>query len=78
MRLHEAQRQSWTISSFFLRVPRRVRLRLPQCGQASGCLAVSGTRAMRGIADIPSNSMFSPYHGTRISKGADVAGTDDD
>jgi len=30
VRLHAAQRQSWTISSFFFRVSRRVRLRPPQ------------------------------------------------
>ena len=34
---------------FFLRVPRRVRLRPPQWGRDSGCLLVSGTRAMRGM-----------------------------
>ena len=49
VRLQAAQRQSWTISSFLRRVPRRVRLWPPQKGQASGCLLVSGTRAMRGI-----------------------------
>jgi hypothetical protein len=42
-RLHEEQRQSWTISSFFLRMPRRVSTWLPQWGQASGCFVVSGT-----------------------------------
>src|SRR5262249_39485608 len=50
VRLQAAHRQSCTTSSFFLRVPRRVRLRPPQCGQDSGCLLVSGTRAMRGMA----------------------------
>ena len=39
VRLHAEQRQSCTISSFFLRVPRRVRLWPPQYGRASGCLA---------------------------------------
>src|SRR5262245_8574638 len=52
--LQDLHRHCCTISSFFLRVPRLVRLRPPQRGQASGSLAVSGTRAMRGIgADIP-------------------------
>jgi len=64
-RLNEEQRQSWTISSFFLRVPRRVSEWLPQCGQASGCLAVSGTRAIRGIGDIREGKA-SPYHASRI------------
>ena len=48
VRLHDEQRQSCTISSFFLRVPRRDKLWLPQCGQASGCFVVRGARAMRG------------------------------
>ena len=52
VRLQEAQRHSCTISSFFLRVPRRVSERPPQCGHASGCLAVSGTRALRGMTGI--------------------------
>jgi len=52
LRLKEAQRQSCTISSFFLRVPRRVSLWLPQCGQVSGCFQVSGARAMRGVGAI--------------------------
>src|SRR5260221_560311 len=52
VRLQDEQRQSCTISSFFLRVPRRVRLRPPQWGQASGTLEVSGTRAMRGMGSI--------------------------
>jgi hypothetical protein len=59
-RLHEAQR-SWTISSFFLRVPLRVTLRLPQCGHASGCLEVQGVRAMRGMKAILAKNV-SPYH----------------
>ena len=33
-------------------VPRRLRMRSPQWGSASDCLAVSGTRAMWGIGDI--------------------------
>jgi hypothetical protein len=48
-RLHEAHRQSCTISIFFLRVPFRVIAVLPQCGQRSGRFAVCGTRATRGI-----------------------------
>src|SRR5438477_7386329 len=51
-RLQDAQRHSCAISSFFLRVPWRVRLCPPQCGQASGTLEVIGTRAMRGMGDI--------------------------
>jgi hypothetical protein len=46
-RLHDAQRQSWTISIFFLRVPLRVTWALPQCGQRSGRLSVCGTRVVR-------------------------------
>ena len=52
VRLHDAQRQSWTISSFFLRVPRRVSTWLPQCGHASGVLDECGARAARGIGDM--------------------------
>jgi|GEM_PF-6741918 len=52
VRLQEAQRHSCTISSFFLRVPRRDSAWPPQCGHASGCLAVSGTRAIRGMIGI--------------------------
>ena len=59
-RLHDEQRQSWTISSFFLRVPRRVRTWLPQCGQASGCLVVSGTRAMRGMEPYAGGTLTVP------------------
>jgi len=47
--MHEEQRQSWTISIFFRRVPFRVIAVLPQCGQRSGRFAVCGTRAARGI-----------------------------
>ena len=56
-RLHEAQRQSWTISSVFLRVPRRVSAWPPQCGHASGGLTVCGTRAARGMAGIAGGRM---------------------
>ena len=53
VRLHEPQRQSWTISSFFLRTPLRVMAWLPQCGQASGGLFVYGALAgRRGERDI--------------------------
>ena len=52
VRLQDAQRHNCTISSFFFRVPRRVGLWPPQCGQASGSLELSGTRAMRGMDDI--------------------------
>ena len=45
-RLHDAQRQSWTISIFFLRMPLRVTWVLPQCGQRSGRLSVCGTRVV--------------------------------
>ena len=48
VRLHARQRQTWTISSFLRRVPFRLRLAPPQCGQRSGRLAVCGTRAIRG------------------------------
>jgi hypothetical protein len=44
MRLQDAQRQSWTISIFFLRVPFFATWVLPQCGQRSGRLSVCGTR----------------------------------
>ena len=47
-RLHDEQRHSWTFSSFFFRVPRRVSTWLPQSRHASGGLEVSGTRATRG------------------------------
>jgi hypothetical protein len=39
-RLHEEQRQSWTISIFLRRVPLRVMAMLPQCGQRSGRFSV--------------------------------------
>lgn len=52
VRLHDPQRHSWTISSFFLRVPRRDSARPPQCGQLSGCFVVSGVRAIWGISAI--------------------------
>ena len=45
-RLHDAQRQSWTISIFFLRIPLRVTWVLPQCGQRSGRLSVCATRVI--------------------------------
>ena len=48
LRLHDTQRQSWMISSFFSRTPLRVTLRLPQCEHASGCFVVRGACAMRG------------------------------
>ena len=42
---------SGTASSwyFFVRVPRRVSARPPQCGHASGAFDVCGARAMRGV-----------------------------
>jgi hypothetical protein len=49
VRLHAKQRQTCTISSFFRRVPLRLGLEPPQCGQRSGRLAVCGTRAIRGV-----------------------------
>ena len=58
-RLHEAQRQSWTISIFFLRVPFRATWVLLQYGQRSGRLSVWATRVIRtrvavlGIAGVP-------------------------
>jgi hypothetical protein len=61
-RLHDAHRHSCTISSFFLRVPRRTRLRPPRYGQVFGTFAVWGTRAMRGMADIYN---CIAYHGNR-------------
>jgi len=69
VRLQDAQRQSCTISSFFLRVPRRVSTWLPQCGHCSGTLDECGARAARGIGDI--GEVSSPYHagrGSRISR----------
>ena len=73
VRLQEAQRHSWTISSFFLRVPRRVSEWPPQCGQASGCLAVSGTRALRGIAGILAGGPHPTIHLTKIEKAVGTA-----
>ena len=53
VRLHEAQRQSCTISSFFLRTPLRVMAWLPQCGHTPGGLFVCGAAAGRsGERDI--------------------------
>ena len=52
-RLHEAQRQSCTTSSFFLRTPLRVMTWLPQYGHAPGGLLVCGAVAGRsGERDI--------------------------
>ena len=67
VRLHDEHRHSCTISNFFLRMPRRVKTRLPQCGQTSGCFDVCGTRAMRGSGDIY-NCMCSTYHASRKSE----------
>ena len=53
MRLHDEQRQSWTISSFFLRTPLRLTAWLPQYGHSMGSLFVCGDVAGRsGERDI--------------------------
>jgi hypothetical protein len=64
--LQDVHRHSCTISSFFLRVPRLVKFRDPQKGHVSGCFAVRGTRAMRGIGDDILNCMRSPYHAAQV------------
>src|ERR1019366_7989053 len=43
-RRHSLHCQSCAISSFFRRVPLRMRRVLPQCGQRAGGLTVCGTR----------------------------------
>jgi hypothetical protein len=52
MRLQDAHRHSWTISSFFFRVPLRESAWLPQWGHACGCLCVSD-----GEIDRPTSSV---------------------
>ncbi len=64
-RLHDAQRQSWTISIFLRRVPFRVIDVLPQCRQRSGPFSVWGTRADRGILPDISEMISAAYHSRR-------------
>ena len=51
MRLQDAQRQSWTILSFFLRTPLRLIVCLRQCGRAPGGLFVCGAVAEQGESE---------------------------
>lgn len=74
VRLQESQRHSWAISSFFLRVPRRVSERPPQCGQASGYFAVSGTRALLGMTGIRTGGGHPTMNLTNIEKRRDRLG----
>src|SRR5216684_7667542 len=62
MRLHDAQRQSWTISIFLRRVPFRDIAVLPQRGQRSGRFSVCGTRADRGILPGINEMISAAYH----------------
>ena len=64
VRLQEAQRQSCTISSFFLRTPLRLMAWLPQCGHSLGGLCVCGAEAgRRGERDIQREVFAEPTIG---------------
>jgi len=67
--LHVAQRHSLTMSSFFRRVPRHVKLRPPQLGPlAVACLC--GTRAILGMPVIRlRGNMVTVSSGSQKSNG---------